>query len=169
MITENLQKAIDSLHIQDVYVRDLVARCVDDFEPKYAPDIESLHVQQMHLITRSDVASTDEGNNLLRVFLRLGARWVDPNEIIQSGDSDEEPAIRAVIEAEFVAEYEMSDTLEQDCIDEFCFKNASYHVWPYWRELLSNQCIRMHLPKLVLPAVQLAHSRNMNSEENSLE
>jgi len=66
-----------------------------------------------------------------------------------------------VIEAEFIAEYQMTDTtLEQSCIDEFSLKNVSYHIWPYWRELLGNQCARMYLPKLILPTVQLAHNRH---------
>ena len=66
-----------------------------------------------------------------------------------------------MIEAEFIAEYQMTDTtLEQSCIDEFSLKNVSYHIWPYWRELLGNQCARMYLPKLILPTVQLAHNRH---------
>lgn len=158
MISAGLQKAIDNLSIQDVYVRDQIASCVGDFDPKYAADIDQLTVQQMHLVEQSSVVELDDKTRLLRVFVRLGARWVDPAE------ENEEFSIRAKIEAEFIAEYQMSDILEQACIDEFCLKNVSYHIWPYWRELLSNQCTRMHLPRLILPTIQLAHNRHQQTE-----
>lgn len=154
MASEALQRAIESLEIQDVYVRDLVASCVGEFDPKYAVELDRLEVQQMHLVRQASVASLSDEHRLLRVFLRLGARWVDPDK------QDEEPAVRAVIEAEFVAEYRMEQELDQEAIDAFALRNASYHVWPYWRELLSNQCTRMHLPKLMLPMAQVAANRD---------
>lgn len=157
MINANLQKAIDNLKIQDVYVRDLVASCNGDFDPKYAPDIDKLQVQQMHLIKQANVVEIDETVCLVQAFIRVGVRWIDPEE------KNEDISVRAFIEAEFIAEYEMGDKLDQACIDEFCLKNASYHVWPYWRELLSNQCVRMHLPKLILPTVQLAQNRHQGA------
>lgn len=158
MISADLQKAIDNLSIQDVYVRDQVASCLRDFDPKYAAELEHLTVQQMHLVKQANVVELNDENRLLRVFVRLGARWVDPEE------ENEELSIRAVIEAEFIAEYQMTDTLEQACIDEFSLKNVSYHIWPYWRELLSSQCARMHLPRLILPTVQLAQNRHQQTE-----
>jgi preprotein translocase subunit SecB len=158
MISAHLQQAIDSLNIQDVYVRDQIASCIEDFDPKYAADLERLTIQQMHLVRQANVVELDDERRLLRVFIRLGARWVDP------GQEKEELSVRAMIEAEFIAEYQMTATLEQSCIDEFSLKNASYHIWPYWRELLSNQCARMHLPRLILPAVQLAHNRHQQAD-----
>ncbi len=158
MISSGLQKAIDSLNIHDVYVRDQVASCVGDFDPKYAAEIERLTIQQMHLVKQVTVAALDDESHLLRVFVRLGVRWIDPEE------ESKALSVRAVIEAEFIAEYQMTTTLEQDCIDEFCLKNASYHIWPYWRELLGNQCARMHLPRLILPAVQLAHNGHQQAD-----
>jgi len=157
MISADLQRAIDSLKIQDVYVRDQVASCLGDFDPKYAADISKLTIQQMHLVRQSNVAELGDDARLLRVFIRLGARWVDPEE------ENEEPSIQALIEAEFIAEYLMTEKLDQACIDEFSLKNASYHVWPYWRELLSSQCARMHLPRLILPTIQLAHNRHQEA------
>lgn len=153
MISAELQKAIDSLAIQDVYVREQVATCEKDFDPKYAPDIDRLIVQQMHIVRGSKVVEQDDGAHLLRVFVLLGTRWIDPAE------ENEDLSVRALIEAEFVAEYRMTKELEKACIDEFSLKNTSYHVWPYWRELLGSHCMRMHLPRLMLPTFQLAHHR----------
>ncbi len=159
MISAALQQAINSLQIQDVYVRDLVARCEGDFDPKYAADISKLNIQQMHLVRQSNVAELEDEKHLLRVFIRLGVRWVDPSE------EKEEQSVMAMIEAEFIAEYLMGKRLEQACIDEFSLKNASYHVWPYWRELLSNLCERMRLPRVMLPVVQFADNRHQDSKK----
>lgn len=161
MISAELQKAIDALQIEDVYVRQLEARCVGDFDPKYFSDFGDLHLQYKHWVRESAVAEEDEADDrLLRVFLELGVRWIDPAEQV------EEKSIRAFIEAEFVAEYRMVATLEKPSIDEFALKNASYHVWPYWRELVSTQCARMHLPRVVLPTMQLAHNRHIGASSS---
>ena len=66
------------------------------------------------------------------------------------------PAVAAVIEAEMMAEYAMATNPGHGALDVFARHNASFHVWPYWRELVSSQCLRMSLPKLVLPARQFA-------------
>lgn len=159
MISVELQKAIDNLQIQDVYLRDLVARCEGDFDPKYNADFESLLMQSKHHVKQSVVVELDSQEKLLRVFIEFGARWVDEN--IQ----DDINAVKVLIEAEFIAEYSMKEMLEKTSIDEFSLKNASYHIWPYWRELLSSQCDRMHLPRAVLPMVQLAHNRHANVDQ----
>ncbi len=161
-ISAELQQAIDNLKIQDVYLRELDARCLGDFDPKYADDLADLTVQQMYLVRQAQIAEIEGDGRLLRVFVRLGVRWVDSKE------SSEEDSIRALIEAEFIAEYRMMEALEQAAIDEFSLKNVSYHVWPYWRELLSGQCARMYLPRLILPAIQLAHNRHQQTEGSEL-
>ncbi len=161
MISPNLQKAIDALQIQDVYLRGLVAHCVEEFDPKYCADYDSIAIQTKHLVKRAAVLELENEGLFLRVSIDLGARWIDTR------DSDGDKAVRALIEAEFIAEYKMTETLEQSCIDEFALKNCSYHVWPYWRELLMTQSQRMHLPRTVLPTMQLAHNRHNGAEEQS--
>lgn len=152
MISAELQRAIDSLQIHDVYLRNFSAHCVDDFDPKYST-VEPLAFQTRHFVRQASVVEEENDRRLLRVFIELGARWVE------EGAQSEEVAVKALIEAEFVAEYAMSVPLEQASIDAFSLHNASYHVWPYWRELLSSQCTRMHLPRVVLSTVQLAQNR----------
>jgi hypothetical protein len=157
MISAELQKAIDSLKIHDVYLRNFSAHCADDFDPKYSA-VESLTFQTRHFVKQASVVEQENARRLLRVFIDLGARWVE--EAAQA----EDVAVKALIEAEFVAEYAMSEALEQASIDEFSLHNASYHAWPYWWELLSSQCTRMHLPRVVLSTVQLAQNRGRCSE-----
>lgn len=154
MISAALQKAIDNLQIQDVYLRDLLAHCQTGFDPKYHANDESLVIQTKHYVKQSLLLIVDD-QQMLQVFIELGARWVDEN------DQDEAKAVKVLVEAEFVAEYLLKGALETESIDEFSLVNASYHIWPYWRELLSNQCARMRLPCVTIPTIQLAHNRHI--------
>lgn len=158
MLTENLQRAIDNLRINDVYLRSSVAQCFDEFEPKYAQDLDKLETQTKHMVKQSQVAQLNDSKWLVRIFIELGVRLVDPNI------APEENSVKAMVETEFVAEYICDEEPTEACIDEYALKNASYHVWPYWREFLMSQCMRMHLPRLVLPAVQFAQNRHQNKE-----
>ncbi|QIR16477.1 preprotein translocase subunit SecB [Shewanella aestuarii] len=151
MATKNsnqLQKAIENLVIEDVYQKNSRSFCADDFDTKSYSEMEHLHIQQMHVVHKSETIQVEDDGELLRVFVRLGTRWV------VLSDDESEPNIKAAIESDFIAEYRINAHLEQECIDEFSLKNASYHVWPYWREYLSSQCERMRLPRVVLPTVQ---------------
>lgn len=158
MISKELQKAIDNLSIHDVYLRNILSRCEGDFDPKYYPNLEDLSVQLKHYVKESTVVELENDGRLLRVTIDVGVRWID--ESIK----DENDSEVAVIEAEYIAEYDMKEELEKACIDEFSLKNASFHVWPYWRELLSSQCDRMHLPKVILPTVQFASNQGICDE-----
>ncbi|HHB1565010.1 TPA: preprotein translocase subunit SecB [Vibrio metschnikovii] len=146
--SNQLQKAIENLVIEDVYQKSSRSFCADDFDPKSYSEMEHLHIQQMHVVHKSETIQVEDDGELLRVFVRLGTRWVVPS------DDESEPDIKATIESDFIAEYRINAHLEQECIDEFSLKNASYHVWPYWREYLSSQCERMRLPRVILPTVQ---------------
>jgi hypothetical protein len=154
-----LQEAIDSLKIRDVYLYSSSALLEDAFEPKYDPDLDKLEVQFKHAVTRSNVLELEEGNktiNLFRVYVELGTRWVLPN-LVQDSDSD--PEIKAHIEGVMVAEYLMRSDPGPDALKQFAMKNASFHIWPYWREYLTSHCQRMNLPKLIMPAVQFASNQ----------
>lgn len=149
-VSKKLQQAIDSLVINDVYLKSTQAQCEDSFDPKSADSLEVLSVQQMHIVRKSEVIQVDGDGQLVRIYIRLGARWVSQQE------EDDEPDIQALIEGEFIAEYLVTNPLEQEAIDEYALKNASYHVWPYWREFLSSQCERFRLPRVVLSTVQFS-------------
>lgn len=159
-MNDALQKAIDSLQIQDVSLRAAIAELNDGFEPKYAAETDLQRVEFKHAVTQSAVLElSDDGNNqqLFRVFIELGARWVDVRP--PDAGADIEPAIKARIECVMVAEYAMQEHPGDEALRAFAMQDASYHVWPYWREFLASQCVRMNLPKITLPAVQFAANR----------
>lgn len=162
MMSEGLQKAIECLKIHDVYLRSSESTLSEGFEPKYEPELEDLEIQFKHLVTHSNTLVLEDDNEgstrLFRVFIQFGARWIDVTE--ENGNDDDQ--VKAQINGVMVAEYRMEEDPGKDALKEFALRNASFHVWPYWREYLTTQCMRMNLPKLVLPTVQFA--QNQNSE-----
>jgi hypothetical protein len=159
-MNDTLQKAIDSLLINDIYLRSTESSLSEEFEPKYDTGIDHLEVQFRHVVTHwSVLALEQEGEDpvsLFRVFVDLGVRWLEPGT--DGGDADD-GRVKARIEAMMVAEYRMSEDPGKESLKEFALRNASYHIWPYWREYLMGQCLRMNLPKVILPAVQFAQNR----------
>jgi hypothetical protein len=169
-----LQEAIDALRIRDVYVRDSESYLAEGFEPKYDPDPDALDVQFQHIVTESSVLEVEDGGDvparLFRVFIRFGARLVAPNgsdeatpeapdadrESPVDRDSVDPSRVRALIACMMVAEYDMVGEPSEASLKAFALRNASFHAWPYWREFLASQCVRMNLPRVVLPAVQFA-------------
>ncbi len=165
---ELLKAAIDSLEIQDVYVVGFYSWLKEDFDPKYSPERNELTVQYKHVVEKAVIADLrddeDEDNvtRLYKVFITLGARWVHGD--LEEDDGSQDPVepdekVKALIEAHYILEYRMKDEVEQNSLDAFALNNASYHVWPYWRELLMNHCLRMNMPKIALPTLQLASNR----------
>jgi hypothetical protein len=153
---EALQKAMSCLRIHDIYLYSSSASLKDTFEPKYDPDLDKLVVQYKHIVTRSSVLELKNDNNtinLYRVFIELGARWVLP---VMKESAVEVQDIKAQIEGIMVAEYLMQKDPGSDALKQFALRNASFHIWPYWREYLAAQCQRMNLPKLVAPIMQFA-------------
>lgn len=158
-MTDDLQKAIECLSIRDVYLRSATSNLASDFDPKYGTELENLEVQFRHLVTHSNLLELNEDEDnaiqLFRVFVELGTRLVLPTT-----DENAEPEVMAYIEGVMVAEYQVDDNPGPEALKAFALNNASFHIWPYWREYLSSQCLRMNLPKLVLPARQFASNKD---------
>jgi preprotein translocase subunit SecB len=148
----NLQKAIDALHISDLYVRRLVAECKEGYDPKFI-DFDDFAVLSKHQVSHSEVVEVDQSSRLFRVFIELGIRWT--NNMHESSSEE----VAAWIEADYVAEYTITGEVEIDCLEQFALRNVSYHVWPYWRELLTTQCEKMRLPRVMLPTVQFSKNK----------
>lgn len=155
MVEDKLQRAIKHLSIADVYLIASQARHSDNFNPKTAHALEGLKVQTMHVARRSEILETEnDGQFILRIVLGFGVRWIK-----ESVAEEAEPEIKAFVEADYVAEYLMNEQLDQDAIDTFALQNASYHVWPYWREYLMSQSERLRMPRLILPTRQFPDNR----------
>lgn len=167
-MSDLLQKAIDNLQIEDVFQKSINAFCANNFEPKYN-DFDEIEVQFMHVVRRSEVLqleNADDSRRFFRVIIMLGVRWVKASESKTSDESQIEEL--AKIEGRMIAEYLMKAEVPPEALDEFAKRNASFHVWPYWREVVASQCSKMNLPVVVLPAVQFASNRASEpTEEDS--
>ncbi len=154
MNKEALQRAIASLKFVDIFINESTSKLADGFDPKFDVRSENLSFQTKNLVTTSAVIEGGEDADsfmLFRVTSELGIRVFCKDE--KTSDSDE-PDVLAMIEATMHADYEISDksiTEDQPALDEFALNNVSYHVWPYWREYVTSQLMRMNMPKVVLP------------------
>ena len=145
-LTNNLQKAIENLTFSDIFINSI--SCDHLTSDPGLSNFDNLAIKLKHQVSKSTVLQDNYHNDrAIRIFIDVGAIWVDK-------ESEE---VFSKVEATYVLQYELKAPLETDCIDEFALKNASYHVWPYWREFLSSTCDRMNLPKFILPARQLKH------------
>ena len=145
------------MSIDDVYLRSNSTKVSDDFEPKYN-NADGLKIAFKHLVAHAETYKVEDPESgdlsyVLRVFVELGARLKDESP-------DREYAVE--IEAEFVAEYIMAKQLSNECIDEFALSNASFHVWPYWREFLMSQCMRLGMSKIAVPTFQVASNQKQD-------
>lgn len=173
---KELQRAIDTLSIEDVSIRTSAASLVDGFDPKFAPDIDTLRAELSHLVKGFEVVEVDRNGEAAELFLRvlveLGVRWMpdghQSEDDTEESPEDTEPANPvAFIEALMVADYSVDPDPGQVALERFARQNASFHVWPYWREYLANQCRRMNLPPVMLPMHQFSRPSDSSPDEST--
>lgn len=161
-MTSELQKAIDCLQVNDVFLQSCTASLTEGFDPKYSAEVDDLKLKFMHLVSRSEILTLKNDDEiplcLFRVYVVVGARWIlennqSPTETEKKESSED---FKASIEATFVSEYRFTDDPGKEALEAFALNNASYHIWPYWREYLMQQSQRMNLPKVALPIVQFS-------------
>lgn len=159
-----LQEAIDSLNVKDVYIFRANSFLMPGVDPKYDNSFKNLLVSFKHVVVSSEIVEISTGDtkkvNLFRIYIDLGVRW---KKLDEETEETIEKNTAVLIETTFIAEYEMVHEVTEEALKEFALHNASYHVWPYWREYLANQCDRMNLPKITIPIMQLASNRDVIS------
>lgn len=152
MSQKTLERAISKLSFVDVSVRNAMAEMADDFEPKFDERSKDLSFQLKNQVTSSaimELSSEQDKDYIFRVTSALGVRIAATGEF-----EKEDPEILVTVEAIIEADYEVKDLsliADQEALDVFALKNVPYHVWPYWREFVSSQLLRMNVPKVVLP------------------
>lgn len=156
-----LARAVACLKINDVWQVNVNAYLESSLETagKFPDEheVRYKHVIQKSLWGESD--GEDAHTHILRAFVELGIRYIDTTEARESEERDapstgrelDEPEILAQIEAVYVAEYFSDEDPGEDAIKAFVTRNASFHIWPFWREFIASQCNRMNLPRATLP------------------
>ena len=161
MNREALQKAIDNLSIQMVYLHSTEAKIYNGFDPlmpnqelvgQYGISIKSCHVKELQ---DEESGAT---HKLLVYQTEAGMRYLKgpvSDELKENLESEEQldKLIAAEITAVFVSEYviKCDEELPQDAILEFGRINVPHQIWPYWREYCHSTCARMSLPVSILP------------------
>lgn len=154
MSNEALKQAIDSLKLTDVFIKNSTSGLGDDFDPKFDARSDRLSFQTKNFVTASAVieAETEDGPiRMFRVTSELGIRIICKDEVDKA---QEDVEVLALVEATMEADYDIIDSSiidNPEALDIFALKNVPYHVWPYWREYVTSQLMRMNMPKLVLP------------------
>jgi hypothetical protein len=170
MNREALQKAIDNLSIEMIYLHSTNAQLCNNFDPlipnqeligQYAIRTKSCSVKELQ-------DDTGVKNKSLVYQTEASMRYLKgpiPDEL-KSSENEEQlnELIVAEIEAVFVSEYACKEELPQDAILEFGRINVPHQVWSYWREYCHSTCARMSLPISILPMLVIN-----KTTENSLE
>lgn len=149
MTDSALAEAIACLRINDVWQAKVNAY-VDSSLETAASFPDEHEVRYKHVIQKSlwgDYDGEDGNKHILRTFIELGIRYLASAE----NNESEAPEILAQIEAVYVAEYLSEKDPGEEAIKTFVNRNASFHIWPYWREFVASQCNRMNLPRATLP------------------
>lgn len=153
MSDEALAKAIAGLKIVDVFLNSSMSNLAEQFDPKYDDRVNILGYQTKSIVTSSEILELSNGGPKLifRVRSELGVRMACEGEFEKT---DSEPEVLAIVEGVMFADYEITDPSlvdDVEALDVFALNNAPYHVWPYWREFVTSQMLRMNMPKFLLP------------------
>ena len=168
---EALERAKAALRIQDVWMRDARAWMAAEFDPQFS-NVERLGVQHKHVVAHATLGEVTDGDQqtpyLYRVYLELGMRLV-PTDESPSADQAASDTLNplATIEATLVAEYGTQEDPGEEALNAFATRNASYHVWPFWREYVVSQCDRMRLPRVMIPTMHLNQTAFQDTAEQS--
>jgi hypothetical protein len=156
-----LQKAIETLSIQGVFLRSAETRCKESFLAPFVGNKLVLTPQHrgtttgFHSISTPAVGADGSTTNLIFHF-SAGTRLVDSNvaATVSPADFDAESIYIEII-AEFCAHYSLHQNADktelQASFEEFGKHNVSYHIWPYLREYVQSICCRMGIPPIPVP------------------
>ena len=159
-----LKQAQQGLRIRDVYQVASHAKLAEGYDPTQDSGEQQPAIQFKHLVRESVVLEPDNDNDapdLFRIYIDLGVRWRFADD-----DASDEPY--SEIAATYISEYEIHEEVEPDALTEFALHNASFHVWPYFREYVASPSQRMNAPKLTVPMMRLASNRSQGDDVNEM-
>ena len=147
-----LERAKAALQFDDIFQASASALIGEAFDPKASViDEASCQLKFKHVVRQSNVleySNSGDSIHLFRVFIDVGIRLLYKKEV----DASDDPILQ--IEATYCVDYRITQEnlqTDQEALDAFALNNASYHLWPFWREFIMSQCSRMNVPKIPLP------------------
>ncbi len=155
MNAEAIARARNCLNIADVYLRDAAIVPADSFDARQHPPSRVNFQWGAHeaaVIEITTDGETPQVGHIWRVKFLTHAKLLWPHvEAMEPGFNPGVEDIACLIRATFIAEYHMRGELDDVALQEFATHNVSYHVWPYWREFLSDASARLRIPPIMLP------------------
>lgn len=151
-MSEALERAKRALQFEDIYQSRADASLVDGFDPRFETT-KGYKLQFKHHVAKAAIIELEGGNGdatVFRVYIDVGVRLLRK----AGAKNKEDKGAVAQIEASYCIDYRLNnEELKDDAeaLDAFALHNASYHLWPYWREFAMSQAMRMNLPKIALP------------------
>jgi len=151
------ERAISQCEIQDVFLLEADCKVSSEFNP--TQQWQSIAFQHKWRIepkvlvqSRKPIDGKSEDIHILRYFVVGEARYL-PESLAKSTVEDvTKQECIATFSLRFAADYKCPQSFlsDVDAIGAFA-KNAAFHVWPYWREALSDWAGRCRLPRITLP------------------
>lgn len=160
MNREALQKAVDNLAIQMIYLHSTDAHLCNGFDPL---------IPNQELVGQFDIGfkfcnikEIKEESGIKHKFLvyqtEARMRYLKgpiSDELKSDLGNDEQldKLMVAEIVALYVSEYLITcqEDLPEEAIHEFGRVNVPHQIWAYWREYCHTTCARMSLPVSILP------------------
>jgi hypothetical protein len=156
-----LNKAVDSLAIQGVFLRSAEVKCKEGIDLPFIESELSLTPQHRGAPigqTKVLVVSSPSGVETRTVvfYFSAGSRLVESSTFSTVNSEDVGPeSVYVEMTAEFGAQYSLRHQLDEAefdaAMEEFGRFNVAFHVWPYWREYVQSTCCRMGIPPIPVP------------------
>ncbi len=166
-------RAVASFDVEDIFLA--ASQC--EVNPNFNPTQAFTDVGFQHRVTPDksvllQVRTLAEGGEEL-FFVRYSVtgeiRFLMPGIPIDKSDLSSSE-LMATIRLTFFADYRCSKESfsDKDVIASFV-RNAVFHVWPYWREAVSDLCGRMRLPRVTIPMLRTSEPVAQTETEVSVE
>jgi hypothetical protein len=128
-VDEALKSAVGALKLKDIVLNEARFRRPCEME-RDAP------VQELvkRAVEFKRIPATGQTSECLRVLVGLGIRFTAVPGSTTATTLKAEVPIYLEIEADFVAQYELKNSLTEDAIKVFASYNAVHNVWPFWRQ-----------------------------------
>jgi hypothetical protein len=88
-----------------------------------------------------DLSISEQSVSILRVLVDLGIRVVN---LAVPADTEPKPIYQ--IEAVFQVDYELTDSIGKEAMNEFARFNTVHNIWPFWRQYVFSIANQAGLP-----------------------
>lgn len=147
-MNNDLKQFIESVELQDIHLDSFTAKTISRDQMEAMPRFQLMEKREFLDVV---VSEPDRHPMTMRVRYSLGALLTEEAE-----DGGDNPPKVAVVEAEVVAIYQLSQTLPagSKVAEEFARTSVLFNLWPFWREFVQETSIRLRWPMVTLPLLK---------------